>query len=312
MPRPLSPRPLGANETLESLTHWKTTFRTFYKRDDAYRSFIKDTAVWDPADANYGQATETEGLKRTAADMKEDLVDLLHTLAGYLPHAYLTDKIISNSKCWKDVYNIIYDHYGVQVTSESLLDFESLHKQTGETHRQFFERLLQHVKQHLAPAGVKVEQTTTTSADKMSISMMNMVALQWLRKTDPALIDIVRTEYSTELRSNTQLAELVPRITINIDSLLTRYNRGATSNKVVVVNEITEAVDNASCQQNLGKRRIQPNWWTITRRFISWSTICWPWTWRPTSGYTCSWVVLPRLLLSEPAAWNISTLQTCS
>ena len=137
------------------------------------------------------------------------------------------------------MWNVIHDHYGVQVTSESLLDFESMYKQTGETHRQFYERLLQHVKQHLAPAGVKVEQLTTTSADKMSVSMMNMVALQWLRKIDQSLIKIVRTEYSKELRNNIQLADLVPRISLNIDSLLTRYNQVVTSNKI----QADEAVD---------------------------------------------------------------------
>ena len=67
-------------------------------------------------------------LKRKKADMKEDLVDLLNTLAGYLPHSYLTDKILKSTKGWKDVWNVIHDHYGVQVTSESLLDFESLQK----------------------------------------------------------------------------------------------------------------------------------------------------------------------------------------
>ena len=250
------PRPLGKHETLESLTHWRTTFRTFYKRDDTYRSLIRGTATWDPAAANYGQVAETEGLKRNAADMKEDLDDLLHILAGYLPHAYLTDKILNNTKGWDDVYNIIYEHYGVQVTSESLLDFESLHKEAGETHRQFYERLLQHAKQHLAPAGVKVEQITTTSADKMTISMMNMVALQWLRKSAPdqSLIGIVRTEYSTELRNNTQLAELVPRIALNIDSLLRRYDKGVTSNKVVVTNDTQEAVDNATINRTWATR----------------------------------------------------------
>ena len=209
------PRPLGASETLETLTHWKTTFRTFYKRDEAYKHFIKETTVWDPAaaDGNYGQAAEGgDGLKRTAADMKEDLVDLLNTLAGYLPHSYLTNKIVSGTKGWKDVWNVIYDHYGVQVSSESLLDFESMHKQPGETHRQFYERLLQHVAQHLAPADVKVEQVRNTVADTLSISLMNMTALQWLRKTHHDLIEIVRTEYSVELRDNVQLAQLVPRI----------------------------------------------------------------------------------------------------
>ena len=161
------PRPLGASETLESLTHWKTTFRTFFKRDETYKPFIRDTAKWDSAAANYAQQEEATGLKRSAADMKEDLVDLLNTLSGFLPHSYLTDKILKATKNWIDVWNVIHDHYGVQVTSETLLDFESLQKQTGETHRQFYERLLQHVRQHLAPAGVKVEQINTgASADE--------------------------------------------------------------------------------------------------------------------------------------------------
>ena len=105
------PRQLGAKETLDTLTHWRTTFRTFYKRDDAYRHFIKETSTWDPSDANYNQVDEgAAGLKRKAADMKEDLVDLLSTLAGYLPHSYLTDKIVSGTKCWRDVWNVIYEH----------------------------------------------------------------------------------------------------------------------------------------------------------------------------------------------------------
>merc|ERR1711867_218827 len=87
--------------------------------------------------------------------MEEDLVDLLNTLAGYLPHSYLTDKIVSETTGWKDVWDIIYEHYGVKVTNETFLDFESINKQIDETHRQFYERLLQHVKQHLAPAGAR-------------------------------------------------------------------------------------------------------------------------------------------------------------
>ena len=194
MPRLLPLALLGANETLESLTHWRTTFRTSYKRDDYYRSLIRDSAAWNPSEANNAQVVETVGMKRSAADMKEDLLDLLHTVAGYLPHAYLTNKIVKNTKGWEDVYNIIYEHYGVQVTSESLLDFESQQKKPGETHRQFFERLLQHMHQHLAPAGVKVE----------------------------------------------------PRIAINIDSLLRRYNKGATTNMVTAQDGGHDAVNDAS------------------------------------------------------------------
>ena len=236
------PRPLGAHETLESLSHWQTTFRTFYKKDDSYKIFFKKDQKWNYLRQNYDLQDETDGDKRTASELAEDLADLLNTLAGYLPHSYLTDKILKSSSCWADVWRIIHDHYNVQVTSETLLDFESLHKLSEETHRQFYERLLQHAKQHLAPANVKVENFTNSQPDTMSISLMNFVALQWLRKVDPTLIAIVKTEYSTELRSNVQLADLVPRIAPNIDSLLKRYDVGSNTNKINV-KEDDETVD---------------------------------------------------------------------
>ena len=245
------PRQLGAKETLESLSHWRTTFRTFYKKDDTYRIFFKSTAAWNYHETNFGQAAETEGEKRTPGDLKEDLTDLLNTLAGYLPHSYLTDKILKSTKNWEEVWTVIYDHYNVQVTSESLLDFEDLHKLAEETHRQFYERLLQHTKQHLAPKNVKVETHTNTEDDKMSISLMNMVALQWLRKTHKSLIHIVRTEYSTELRSNVQLADLVPRIAPNIDPLLRRYEIGSSSNRITA--EQPETVDAANVNKTWGR-----------------------------------------------------------
>ena len=76
------------------------------------------------------------------------------------------------------------------------------------------------MKQHLAPAGVKVEKMINATPNEMSTSLMNFVTLQWMRKIDSTLIRIGKTEYSTELRKNTQLADLVPRIAPNVDSLL--------------------------------------------------------------------------------------------
>ena len=52
---------------------------------------------------HYGQASENTGLERSAAEMKEDLVDLLSTLAGFLPHPYLTTKLLENTTNWTDV-----------------------------------------------------------------------------------------------------------------------------------------------------------------------------------------------------------------
>ena len=216
------PRQLTNNETLDTLTHWKSIFRNYFRRDAIYKQFLASDCAWDPS------VPDTYGFRAggdmTAEERKDALVDFLSNLAGFLPHSYLTSKLLENTKALKDCWNIIEEHYNVQVTPETMLDFETMKKEPGENYRQFYERLLQHARLHLAPVGAKVENTTAREADKMSISLMNHIALQWLRKINIQLLQIVKTEYSNELRSGEQLAALVPRIAPNIDSLLTRYS----------------------------------------------------------------------------------------
>ena len=120
------PRQLGNVETLESLSHWKTSFKTFYKRDDIYRRFFKPDMSWNATALNYGFEDEAEDGK-SGAELAEDLTDLLNTISSYLPHSYLTDKIVKASRNWDDIWSIIYDHYNVQINGESLLDFEAIH-----------------------------------------------------------------------------------------------------------------------------------------------------------------------------------------
>ena len=73
---------------------------------------------------------------------------------------------------------------------------------------------------------------------------MNVVALHWLHKSDEGgnLIDIVRTEYSAQLKSGVQLAHLVPTIAYNIDSLLSRHS--SSSVQKAGVNEEHDDGDN--------------------------------------------------------------------
>ena len=215
------PRALSQKETLDSLDHWKTLFRNFYRRDTSFKQFLRSDCRWNFSAANYGlQALNEESPEERA----ENLSDFLSTLAGFLPHSYLTQKLLEDTTSLQDCWNVIYEHYNVQISSETLLDFEKLNKEHDENYRQYFERMLQHVRLHLAPRGAKVENLENTTADSLTISLMNLVAMQWIRKCHPSLIDIVKKEYSTELRRGDQLAALVPVIAPNIDSLISRYN----------------------------------------------------------------------------------------
>ena len=222
------PRMLTRTESLHSLNHWKTSFRTYYRRDSYFKAFLLPNATWNNLTAdNYGQVADMNGTTttRTAQDKGEDLKDFLNTLAGYLPFPYLTEKIVDGSTRLQDVWDTIYDHYGINITSESLLDYVTVTISDGETYRQFFDRLLSHARLHLPKANVTVEGINTgATGEQMTVGLMNFVALDWLRKINPQLVNIIKTEYSRELRENVQLSELVPRISTNIDALLTRHD----------------------------------------------------------------------------------------
>ena len=247
------PRPLTKKETLDSLDHWRSQFRTFFKRDDTFRPFLSSAFTWDPTMVKFGF---------TGADAQEksdDFGDFLNVLSGFLPHSYLTSRISSDTKCWEDVWNIIYTHYNCKISGDTLLDFEALNRESDENYQQFYERLLQHTRLHMAPAQSEVGKLKITKADEMSITVMNMVALQWLRKSERNLINIVKTEYSTELKSGIQLAHLVPTIAPNIDNLLSRYSSSSVQ-KVAVDEEQDEdddTEDESDVRFNQQDRRYQ-------------------------------------------------------
>jgi len=228
------PRKLENKETFQSLQQWKMQFRQYVKQDDHYKTFLASDTVWNPQATNYGFEVETQGLKRSARALMDDCCDLLHTLATFLPHGYLTDKIVSTTTSFSNAFEVIQEHYGLLPTQESFMDLESFNKQASESYRQFHERLLAHVRLHLhRVANVTVDGITVpVEGDKITVSHGDLVTLTWLRKIHPELINIVKTEYSLELRDNKPLFSLVPRISVNIDNLLTKYDKLGSVNLV--------------------------------------------------------------------------------
>ena len=92
----LPPRPLTATETTHSLSQWRINFKQYCKKDETFKFFLQTTTKWDFSKDNAGFLVN-EGT-RTPAVLKEDLQDFLLMLASYLPHGYLTDKLLTKSK----------------------------------------------------------------------------------------------------------------------------------------------------------------------------------------------------------------------
>ena len=187
------PRQLNSKESLQSLEQWYRTFRQYYKRDSNFKIFTIPTTVWNPHVANFGFTVETSGLKRSPEELKEDCVDFLHALAGYMPYGYLTEKFISSVTSLKEAFDVICEHYGVSPSQESLLDFLLIQKDAGESYRQYFERMLAFARQHLTKPNVEVDGTKSgTTGDFLTISHMNFIVLLWLNNINPNLVNIVK------------------------------------------------------------------------------------------------------------------------
>ena len=67
-------RQLGAKETLESLTHWQNSFKTFYKQDDIYKRFFKPNMSWNCKALHYGFAPDDNEENRRKIHRKTSLI----------------------------------------------------------------------------------------------------------------------------------------------------------------------------------------------------------------------------------------------
>ena len=232
------PRQLQHEETLASLDSFQSSFKLYFKRSKDLKEFFRSGASWDPARHNYGLTdTRVDGRVTVSADEKADNLEILLTqLGSFLPFPFLTPRFQKETKNWEDAFNILYQHYGVLPSQKSFLQYSDLKKKSDETPLTFYERLCHMARAHLAPAGATANGITNTAADEMSISLLNHVALDWVKEL--GLRDVVETEFGNELKSGTQLAALVPRIAHQVDTLLKRHGQ-ASANRVSTETDIS-------------------------------------------------------------------------
>ena len=213
------PRVLNKNETLDSLTQWKRHVRNYYRRDSNYKEFFSRVTTWDPLAENYGFEGDD---KLERADNLEALLD---AIAGYIPGPYVAEEITQQSRSIKDVFDFIWDHYDVNPTPSTFLDFNNISLEKEERYIDLYKRMLFHATQHVVPAGTKLETpgVTVAATEPVTHSHKNLIALWWMNKINPKLSEIVGVELAKEFKSGRQLSDLVPQISKNIDPWLRRY-----------------------------------------------------------------------------------------
>ena len=229
-PRALAPRRLEQSETLQTLNQWRGVLLNYFRRCQYNSYFLRSGLTWDTS-VNHGfVAPETTGLKRSAAVLAEDLDGLFDSIASYLPFDYIADKLKTETTCMTDVWNIIYEVYDAEVSTTHYLDYATMSRNPQETYRNYYNRLVGFVRQHLPKSAITAEGVTSPRAGEvMSIALLDSIAIHWLLSIDRQLINIVKTEFSSQLKTK-RLSQMIKPIATNIDELLARYgNRDTVS-----------------------------------------------------------------------------------
>ena len=228
-----APSILGTKETHESLRTWETKVKTYFARDVLFRKFLDagECAAWNRALANCGFQDDQNGPQAnrlTAPQKFAQLTLFIDNLLGFMPNVFLTDSFHAATSL-ADVFAIVRRSYGVETTTRSLLDFSTLQIQAGESYLAFFDRLVAHSMQHLAPAGVApvrgIAVMNARTGDAMTISHLNMLTVWWMTKINVSLPAIVQLELSDVLRqpANT-LCSLVSRIAESADAWISKQS----------------------------------------------------------------------------------------
>ena len=66
--------------------------------------------------------------------------------------------------------------------------------------------------------------TSPAQGEELTVALLDSIAIHWLLSIDRRLINIVKTEFSTELKTK-RLSEMIKPIATNIDDLLARYEK---------------------------------------------------------------------------------------
>ena len=218
------PRSLGERETYQDLSSWWSTVEVFYSRDSQFEIFLEDRTTWNSAQQHYGFAAEEDGLERTAATKARHLKNFLTLLSTHLPFPYMLVKLVKETTSLSSVKDTIFKAYGARTTHDSFLDFLVISRTPTETYLTFFERLVDHVRIHLAPAATAAGHIPAIAqADSINITMMDLIASIWLQRIDSRLPEIVQTEFNVQLRAGTRLYGLVETIAGQVDQLIARY-----------------------------------------------------------------------------------------
>ena len=248
-PRALAPRKLEQTESLQTLNHWRTVVKNYFRRCQFYSFFLRPGLTWTSSGTRgFTINSETSGLKRSPEVLASDLEGFLSTIGTYLPFDYVTEKLLVETTNLESVWSIIYEIYDAELVTTNYLDYAFMTRESGETYRNFYNRLVGFTRQHLPQTRVSAEGVISPDGgEELTVGLLDSIAIHWLLSIDRRLINIIKTEFATQLKSK-RLCEMIKPIATSIDELLARHDK---KDQIVAIksNNVSTSENNPAPQE---------------------------------------------------------------
>ena len=84
------------------------------------------------------------------------------------------------------------------------------------------------MRQHLPWEEMEAEGIKSpATGEALTIGLLDAIAVHWLVSIDKRLVNIIKTEFASQLKSK-RLSQMIKIIAVNIDDLLQRYSQQDT------------------------------------------------------------------------------------
>ena len=121
-PRALAPRKSEQTESLQTLNHWRTVVKNYFRRCQFYSFFLRPgLTLTSSGTRDFTINSETSGLKRSPEVLASDLEGFLSTIETYLPCDYDTEKLLVETTNLQSVWSIIYEIYDAELVTTNHL-----------------------------------------------------------------------------------------------------------------------------------------------------------------------------------------------
>ena len=238
----------GKAITEVDIFQWKSVLLEELRKNTKFNNILVPTATWQSSRVTNRGFTGNDA--QTSCKNVEDMLTKISSLAP----SCLVRAILNRTTCLQDVWSLIYEWAGIQITGSKHLDYyrikNSYSPTSDETKQEFFYRLRDAMEDTLLPANTDVTQygRQITTEEDMTPCINSLVVMDWIDAIGGSiLVEHIHRVYAKDLESVT-LGSLQSRISKNLDSLIHEIEeqKVAQANRTEVLNKLSNLEKNSN------------------------------------------------------------------